>query len=359
MVGGESVRRGVLGQLRQTQRLRVADQLAQDAVPRGQVPDLRAQLVADAHGEELGELLVVADDAEGSVLRVHEDHGRLDDAAQHLWQVQLPAHRHDRLEEPVQPVPGAADLVDPHLQLFEQFVQSEPGHPSDRGFSAVPAHRHLRQRTRGNLVRFHRSTNRGLSPGVAGPRPLCVPAGRRTVRGCRQTVGTVMTGQCARCRRPWTTEPRCMPLYPPRPRRPTTTAKACSAAFASSSTGCPMGISCRTATSGYFARPAGGGLGQHPALGLQGHLLVVQPEDRRLEHRDDAQLGAPEVGLLTGEGERGLGGFAPVDAHDHIGRLLADVLGIADHHHRTAGLGRHGDDQGSGTEELGRPAQVS
>ncbi len=118
----------------------MADEFAEDAVAGGQVADLGPEAVADADGEELGELPVVADDAQGSVLRVHQDDGGFDDAPQNLRKVELPADGHHGFKEPVEPVPGAAHLVDADLELFEQFVQPEPRQPRTHGTLLVPAH---------------------------------------------------------------------------------------------------------------------------------------------------------------------------------------------------------------------------
>lgn len=146
MVGREAVGGGVTGQFREPERLGVPDELAENAVAGGQVADLGPEVVADADGKELGELLVVTDDAQGSVLRVHQDDSGFHDAPQYLWQIELPADGHHGLEEPVEPVPGAAHLVDSDLELLEQFVQPEPRKPRTHGTLLVPAHAYLQRR---------------------------------------------------------------------------------------------------------------------------------------------------------------------------------------------------------------------
>ncbi len=146
VVGREAVRGGVLGQFGQAQWLGVADQLAEDAVPGGQRADPFADFVADADGQERGQLPVVADDAQRPVLGVHQGHGGLHDAAQHLGQVELPADGHDGFEESVEPVPGPPDLVDARLELVEQFVEAQPRQPCVRRPRVLPAHRNLRSR---------------------------------------------------------------------------------------------------------------------------------------------------------------------------------------------------------------------
>lgn len=149
----------MLGQLGEAQRLRVADQLAEDAVSGRQRADPLTEFVVDADGEECGEPPVVTDDAQGSVLGVHQSHGGLHDAAQHLRQLQFTAHGHDGFQKPVEPVPGATHLVDTHLDLVEQLVQSQPWQPCTCGLGVLPAHRDLR------LHRAHgRHPKRALSP---------------------------------------------------------------------------------------------------------------------------------------------------------------------------------------------------
>ncbi|MFJ7777034.1 hypothetical protein [Streptomyces yangpuensis] len=106
---------------------------------RGEVADLGAQFVGDADREELGQLLVLADDAEGAVLGVHQHDRGLDDAVQHLRQVQFPSDGHDGFQKPVQPVAGSTDLVDACLEFVEEFVQPQPRQAAARE-AVVHAH---------------------------------------------------------------------------------------------------------------------------------------------------------------------------------------------------------------------------
>lgn len=84
-------------------------------MPAGQRPDLRVPLLADADGQELGQLLVTADHTQRPVLGVHQHHRGLDDAAQHLWQVELPPDGENGLQQAVQTVPRTPYGVDAHL----------------------------------------------------------------------------------------------------------------------------------------------------------------------------------------------------------------------------------------------------
>ncbi|GAA3065686.1 hypothetical protein GCM10020254_06330 [Streptomyces goshikiensis] len=89
MVGREAIGGGVIGQLGEPERLGVPDELAEDAVTGGQVADLGPAVISDADVKELGEPSVVTDDAQRSVLRVHEDDSGFDDTPQDLWQIEL------------------------------------------------------------------------------------------------------------------------------------------------------------------------------------------------------------------------------------------------------------------------------
>ncbi len=162
----------MIGQFGEPERLGVPDELAEDAVTGGQVTDLGPEVVADADGEELGELLVVADDAQGSVLRVDQDDGGFDNSLQNLGKVELAADGHHGFEEPVEPVPGAAHFVDTDLELFEQFVQPEPRHPRTHGTLIVTAHALPPSGAQGEVrPAFHRI------PATAFPRRLEASAG--------------------------------------------------------------------------------------------------------------------------------------------------------------------------------------
>lgn len=123
----KAVRLRVLGQLRQPEGFRVADQLAQQPVSHGQLAYRRPPLVAHTHRYELREPVLLADHTERPVLGVHEDGGLLDDAAQHLRELQLAADGQNRLQETVDPVPGATGCVDAGLEPAQQLVGAQPG----------------------------------------------------------------------------------------------------------------------------------------------------------------------------------------------------------------------------------------
>ncbi|GGX79646.1 hypothetical protein GCM10010358_37300 [Streptomyces minutiscleroticus] len=120
----------MLGQLRQPERFGVADQLAQDAVSLGEVPDAGDLLLADAYGVEGRQPLAVrADHAERGVLRLDQYRRGFHDAVQRLLKVEFPADGQHRLQQAVHPVLGAPGRVQAGLKFLEQFVQPELGQP--------------------------------------------------------------------------------------------------------------------------------------------------------------------------------------------------------------------------------------
>lgn len=129
MVRRETRRRLVVGQFGQSQRYGMADQLTEQPVAAGQIPDPGPSLVVHAHRDELRQALLPADHPQRAVLRVDQHHGRLDDVPQHLGQIQLPPDGQDRLQQTVHPVPGAAHRVDADLQLLQQLVEAQPRYP--------------------------------------------------------------------------------------------------------------------------------------------------------------------------------------------------------------------------------------
>ncbi len=128
----------MIGQLREPQRLGVADQLAQDAVPGRQPADRRVLFGADADGEELREPGAVTDHAQRAVLRVDDDHRRLDDAAQYLRQLQPLADRQHGFEEQMGRRAGTLlHGVEAFLQVCRQGVQPPPSHAVPFGAAVV------------------------------------------------------------------------------------------------------------------------------------------------------------------------------------------------------------------------------
>ncbi|WP_367826201.1 hypothetical protein [Streptomyces sp. LMG1-1-1.1] len=84
----------------------------------------------------------------------------------------------------------------------------------------------------------------------------------------------------------------------------------------------------------------------------------MQAEDGRLPRGDGAQPAASEVRLLEGQGERGHGGVAAVDAGHDVGRLLGDVFRVPHDDDGALRPGRDGYHEGAGAQELLGTAQV-
>lgn len=100
------------------------DQLAEYPVPGGQSPDPCLLGLADPDRDELGEALMGTYDTKCAVFGIDQNHRGLGDVAQHLGEIQLAAHRQDRLQQPVEASSGAADHADLGLEFFEQLVQT-------------------------------------------------------------------------------------------------------------------------------------------------------------------------------------------------------------------------------------------
>ncbi len=119
VVRREPVGGRVLGQVGQTQRLGVADQLTEQAVPRRQRADPPDLLLVQPHRDELRQPLVLPDHAERPVLGVHQLRRRLHDVLQHLGEFEIAPDREHRLQQAVYPVPGPAGSVQPRLQFVQ------------------------------------------------------------------------------------------------------------------------------------------------------------------------------------------------------------------------------------------------
>ena len=104
MVGREAGRGRMVGDVGQAKRLRVVDQLPEQALALRQRPDRGAGLLVDADGDEGGQATRAVDHAERAVAGVGQMHGDLDDAVQDGLEVQVAADGQDGLQETVHPV---------------------------------------------------------------------------------------------------------------------------------------------------------------------------------------------------------------------------------------------------------------
>ena len=111
MASREPGRRAMHGEVGQPQRVRVTDELAQDAVAGRRRPDGGNGRVVDADGDELRQpLTTFVDHAQCAVRRVHQADRDLDDATQHHLQVQVGADREDRVQQMADARAGVGDV---------------------------------------------------------------------------------------------------------------------------------------------------------------------------------------------------------------------------------------------------------
>ena len=82
-------------------------------------------LVGQADRHELGQPAAVADHPERAVAGPDQGDGGLHDLLEHHLQVEVGAHRDDRFEQRVDPVPGGQHGLQPGLQLGQQVVEPQ------------------------------------------------------------------------------------------------------------------------------------------------------------------------------------------------------------------------------------------
>ena len=97
--GGPALEGGGLADVDEAGRTGLVEQFGEHAVLTGQRADRPPLLVGDAVDHELGEAAVVVGHAEGRVLGVEQVAGGGGDAAQHLADLQVPAHREQGLAD--------------------------------------------------------------------------------------------------------------------------------------------------------------------------------------------------------------------------------------------------------------------
>ena len=127
VVRREPDRRGVLAQVGDPERTGIGDQLPEHALALGQGPHARGELLVDAHGDEGGQPVTLADDPERAVAGVDEFDAGLDDAPQGAVQVQPGGHAEEGVEQLLHPALAAGDGGQPLLHLFEQLGQPHAG----------------------------------------------------------------------------------------------------------------------------------------------------------------------------------------------------------------------------------------
>jgi hypothetical protein len=104
----------VCPEILQAQRVGLADQQTEDAVPLGVVADPFDRLPVHADRDELPDRALLPQHAQSAVLGVHQVDGGLDDPAQQVLQFQVAADRHHRVQQRLHAVPAAAYAAGVH-----------------------------------------------------------------------------------------------------------------------------------------------------------------------------------------------------------------------------------------------------
>jgi hypothetical protein len=110
-----------------TQRAGVDDQLTEEAAAFGPVVDPLDLVLIEANRDELGQPAALSDDPERTVLGVDQSDRRLNNLPEDDLQLEIGAHRDDRLEQRVHAVPGLDCGCQPDLELAQQVVKPEVG----------------------------------------------------------------------------------------------------------------------------------------------------------------------------------------------------------------------------------------
>jgi hypothetical protein len=128
VVRREAVRRGVLGDVVQPQRLGLVDDQSQQPVTDRQVADLLHLRRGHSVGDEQAEPLArpVAEDTEGGVLRAGQVAGDLHDPLQQRVQGQVGGHRAEGLEQQLPALALVEHAVHPTEDLPQQVVELGP-----------------------------------------------------------------------------------------------------------------------------------------------------------------------------------------------------------------------------------------
>ena len=133
---GEPGRPGVRGNIGEAQRLRIADQLTEQATALRPVVDQGDLLLIEPGGHEAGEPPALADDPQRSVPGVHQGDRSLHDPPERGLEFQLAAHRDDGFQQGVGPVPRVYHRLQPPLELSQQVIEPQLRHQR-MGFSGV------------------------------------------------------------------------------------------------------------------------------------------------------------------------------------------------------------------------------
>lgn len=157
----------------------MADEFSQQTVAARQGPDGGPGLVVHPHRNERGEHPVLTDDTESAVPGVHEGDSRLDDASQHLLQIQPTSHGQHRFQKRVQTLAGRTGRVRTGLEPVQKLMRRGIDHAAGVRSRFPPAlGRRLRLSHRmARLGTPHADVVRLEMPDQKGGRSLSEPRG--------------------------------------------------------------------------------------------------------------------------------------------------------------------------------------
>src|SRR3954465_6981258 len=171
----EADRGGVLPQVGDPQRVRLADQLPQHALALRQRPHHGGEVIVDADVDEGGETATLPQHAQGPVPGIHQVGRGLHDAPQRARQVQPGGDAQEGVEQVLHPGLAPCHRGQPVLPLVDQFGQSHGG--QRRLFaSAAPE------------MPLWAGQGRSASPRNSGISSSAEEGGRRRDRACSVTV---------------------------------------------------------------------------------------------------------------------------------------------------------------------------
>lgn len=122
MVCREAVGFRMAAQVMEPKGAGFGNQQAQDAVAGGKRPDPVGQFLVDAHGDEVAEGAVVADDAQGPVPGMKQPAGGLHNAFQHGIEAEVLGYCDHGLQQPGHPLLGLEQFLGPGHKTLEHPV---------------------------------------------------------------------------------------------------------------------------------------------------------------------------------------------------------------------------------------------
>lgn len=153
---GWECRGGVDGEIVEPHRLRVGNEVSDQASPPRKFPDAGACLVVDALEHELAQLAVRAEDPECTVAGVDQLDGGMDDRAQRVVEIESRDHREHGVEQAVDVVSCVHDLLEAILHFGQELAESKLGDAAEERRAIVlvwlPGHRSAYDSARGGGI---------------------------------------------------------------------------------------------------------------------------------------------------------------------------------------------------------------